>query len=266
MACRGNIFLLNASAEFAKGAPKHFIPAEAVRRIAETFSAWREVEKYSRVVSREEIAKNDYNISPSGEEADVSDKELSDMRGVIGDRIITLRGQTVILDADLAEIYGVSTKALNQAVKRNAERFPIDFVFRLNADELEILYRSRSQTVTLKRGMNIKYPPFAFTEHGAIMAATVLNSPQAVQISVFVVRAFVAMRSALMDTRELARKLARLESEVKARLDTQDAAIVDILRRFMDIIDPGETPAEETPRKRIGFGVKERRTAYRTRR
>jgi hypothetical protein len=90
---------------------------------------------------RLEVTKCDFKFS--GEEADVSEKELSAMRGVIGDRIITLRGQNVILDADLAEIYGVSTQALNQAVKRNAERFPIDFVFRLNADEMEILYRSR---------------------------------------------------------------------------------------------------------------------------
>lgn len=196
----------------------------------------------------------------------MNDKELSARRDVIGDRIITLRGQNVILDADLAEIYGVSTKALNQAVKRNAERFPIDFVFKLDADEMDNLHRSRSQTVTLKRGMNFKYPPFAFTEHGAIMAATVLNSPQAVQMSVFVVRAFVAMRATLTDTRELARKLSQLEAEVKARLDTQDAAIVDVLRRFMDIIAPPEAPVEEPPRKRIGFGVKERRAAYRPRR
>jgi len=194
---------------------------------------------------------------------------------LIGGRIVTVRGKKVILDADLARIYGVATKALNQAVKRNIEKFPVDFMFQLAPQDVTDLKSQfvtsssaldRSQTVTGSGHGGRRKPTFAFAEHGAIMAATVLNSPQAVQVSVFVVRAFVAMRSALTDTRELARKLAQLETEVKARLDTQDAAIVDILRRFMDIIDPGETPVEETPRKRIGFGVKERRAAYRTRR
>ena len=150
---------------------------------------------------------------------------------------------------------------LNQAVKRNADKFPDDFMFRLTKDEAEELRRSRSQSVTLKRGQNIKYLPHAFTEHGAIMAATVLNSPRAVQMGVFVVRAFVRMRAALTDTRELARKLAALEREVKARLDAHDAAIVDILSRIMDLIDPPELP--EPPKKQIGFGVKEKRARYR---
>ena len=194
----------------------------------------------------------------------MSEEKLSNDGEVIGGSIMTVRGQKVILDADLARIYGVATKALNQAVKRNIEKFPVDFMFQLAPQEVKEMW---SQIVTgSTRYRSPKYRPFAFTEHGAIMAATVLNSPQAVQMSVFVVRAFVAMRSALTDTRDLARKLDRLESEVKARLDTQDATIVDILRRFMDIIDPGETPVEEPPRKRIGFSVKERRAAYRTRR
>lgn len=98
---------------------------------------------------------------------------------------------------------------------------------------------NRSQIVTgSQKHRDPRFLPNVFTEHGAIMAATVLNSPQAVQMSVFVVRAFVAMRSLLNDTRELARKLAKLESELKARLDTHDMAIVDILGRFMDIINP----------------------------
>ena len=203
-------------------------------------------------------------------------KEVLSYEGeVIGGRIVTVRGQKVILDADLAQIYGVATKALNQAVKRNIEKFPVDFMFQLASQEVRDLKSQfvtsssaldRSQTVTGSGHGGRRKPTFAFTEHGAIMAATVLNSPQAVQMSVFVVRAFVAMRAALTDTRELARKLAQLESEVKARLDTQDAAIVDILRRFMDIIDPGEAPVVETPRKRIGFSVKERKAAYRTKR
>ena len=205
----------------------------------------------------------------------MSEIQLSYEGEVIGGRIVTVRGQKVILDADLAQIYGVPTKALNQAVKRNIEKFPVDFMFELAPQELINLKSqfvtsssplNRSQTVTGSGHGGRRKPAFVFTEHGAIMAATVLNSPQAVQMSVFVVRAFVAMRSVLTDTRDLARKLAQLESEVKARLDTQGAAIVDILRRFMDIIDPGETPVDKTPRKRIGFGEKERRAAYRTRR
>src|SRR5947209_3434023 len=90
--------------------------------------------------------------------------------------IRVIRGQRVILAEDLAEIYGVQTRALNQAVKRNAERFPTDFLFQLTPNEMDAVLRSRSQNVILKRGQNIKYRPFAFTEHGAVMAANVLNS------------------------------------------------------------------------------------------
>src|SRR3989454_9583347 len=99
-----------------------------------------------------------------------------------------IRGQKVILDADLTEIYGVTTKRLNEQVKRNRKRFPDDFMFRLKREESQPLQRSRSQFATLKRGQNIKYLPYAFTEHGAVMAANVLNSPQAVQTSIYVVR------------------------------------------------------------------------------
>ena len=108
--------------------------------------------------------------------------------------ILTLRGQKVILDADIAELYGVPTKVFNQAVKRNADRFPEDFLLFLTPEEAEEVQRSRSQIVTLNRGQNIKYLPHAFTEYGAIMAATILNSPEAVAMSVFVVRAFMQMR------------------------------------------------------------------------
>ena len=222
-------------------------------------------------------------------------------------RIVTIRGQKVILDSDLAVIYGVETKRLNEQVKRNADRFPSDFIFQLTPEEFEALTSqpaisntkplysqhddanrsqivttsptrpggSRSQSATLNNrepGMrsqiataskrNIRFLPYAFTEHGAIMAATVLNSPRAVQMSVFVVRAFIRMRAALTETRELARTLAALEREVKARLDTHDAAIVDILARIMDMIDPPECP--EPPQKQIGFSVKERRAKYTT--
>jgi hypothetical protein len=177
--------------------------------------------------------------------------------------IVTIRGQKVILAADLAALYGVSTKALNQAVKRNPNRFPAaDFVFQLTPQEAEGVTRSRSQFVTLKRGRNIKYLPYAFTEHGAIMAATVLNSPHAVQLSVFVVRAFVRMRGLLGDTHELARRLAALEKEIKGRLGVHESAIVSILQRIMDLIDPPALP--NPPRKSIGFQVKGPSVNYHT--
>jgi hypothetical protein len=175
-----------------------------------------------------------------------------------------VRRQKVILDADLAAIYGVEIRRLNEQVKRNSTRFPEDFAFTLTPKEWEHVRSLRSQNATLKRGRHRKYPPRVFTEHGAIMAANVLSSARAVEMSVFVVRAFIRMRAIFTDTRELARKLAALEREVKARLDTHDAAIVDILSRIMDIIDPPELP--EPQRKRIGFGVREKRAKYTTRR
>ena len=180
----------------------------------------------------------------------------------IESRIVTVREQRVILAADLAALYGVPTKALNQAVKRNADKFPADFMFLLTSTEAEELQRSRSQFVTLKQGQNIKYLPNAFTEHGAIMAANVLNSPRAAHMSVFVVRAFVKMRSVFTDTRELARKLAALEQELKARLDVHEAAIVEFLQRIMKILDPPPAPPEP-PTPEIGFHVKEDAVPYR---
>jgi hypothetical protein len=128
--------------------------------------------------------------------------------------IVEIRGQSVMLDIDLAAAYGVLTKALNQAVKRNRDRFPADFVFRLNATEAKRARRSRSQSVTLKRGQNVKYLPWAFTEHGALMAASVLNSPRAVEMSVFVIRAFVRLRAYTRGHAEIAKRLDALERRV----------------------------------------------------
>lgn len=167
------------------------------------------------------------------------------------DLIHEVREQKIILDEDLARIYGVTTKRLNEQVKRNRERFPADFTFQLTAKESASL---RSQIATLKkgRGQHRKYRPYVFTEHGAIMAANVLNSTRAVQMSVFVVRAFLKMRALLGDKRELAKQLAALEKELKQRLDIHEAAIVTILQRVMDIIDPPSgPPAPEKPK--IGF-------------
>ena len=181
--------------------------------------------------------------------------------------IFTVRGQKVILDSDLALLYGVTTKVLNQAIKRNTKKFPVDFMFQLAPLEVKNLKSQfvtsssenmRSQFVTALGHGGRRKLPFAFTEHGAIMAATVLNSPRAVQMSVFVVRAFVRMREALSDT-------AALEREVKARLDGHDAAIVDVLRRFMEILDPPPLP-EPPPKPPVGFGVKEKAARYGARR
>lgn len=145
--------------------------------------------------------------------------------------ILTLHGQKVILDSYLAEIYGVTTKRLNEQVKRNAKRFPADFLFRLSRKEAESVVSSRSQFATLKRGQNIKFMPYAFTETGAIMAASVLNSPQAVRMSVFVVRAFVRIRELLVNHKALADKLAELDARVGDH-DQQLAAIIQAIRQL----------------------------------
>jgi hypothetical protein len=157
--------------------------------------------------------------------------------------IVMARGQRVILASDLAAIYGVETRALNQAVKRNADRFPGDFAFRLSRAEAVALLRSRSQSVILKRGQNIRYLPLAFTEHGAVMVATVLNSPRAVQMSIFVVRAFLRLREWVAGQTQLAERLAKLEQRVGAH----DHELKAIIRTIRELVLPAETP------RRCGF-------------
>jgi len=159
--------------------------------------------------------------------------------------VVNIRSQKVILDADLAEIYDVPTKVFNQAIKRNAERFPDDFRFRLTLAEAEEVRRSRSQFVTLKRGQNIKYLPHAFTEHGAIMAATVLNSPEAVAMSVFVVRAFLQMREHLAANAVILKRLA----EIDKTLLEHDSALRTIWTKLQPLLLPPADP----PKRRIGF-------------
>lgn len=158
--------------------------------------------------------------------------------------ILSIRGEKVMLDSDLAELYGVETKALNQAVKRNATRFPADFMFQLTQEEHDDLVRLRSQIVTLKRGEHRKYLPYAFTEHGALMLANVLNSERAAQTSVMVVRAFVRLRQMLASNAELARKLAALEN----KYDAQFKIVFDAIRQLMSPPEP--------KRREIGFHVK----------
>jgi len=165
--------------------------------------------------------------------------------------IRSIRGTRVILDSDLAKIYGVPTFRFNEAIKRNRHRFPPDFMFQLRTEEAAAL---RSQIAILKkgRGQHRKYRPYAFTEHGALQAANVLRSPRAVQMSVFVIRAFVRMRQTLLGTRELAEKLAGLEKKLTSRLDVHEAAIIEVLQELMQILNP--PPALPEPTKpRIGF-------------
>jgi phage regulator Rha-like protein len=156
-----------------------------------------------------------------------------------------------MLDGDLAAIYGVSTSRFNEAVKRNKERFPADFMFQLTAEENASL-RSQFATLETGRGRHRKYRPYAFTEYGALMAANILNSPRAVQMSIFVVRAFAKMREALLASPELARKLAALEKKLTGRLDVHEAAIVKVLQDLMQILNPPPSPPPP-PRPQIGF-------------
>jgi len=160
----------------------------------------------------------------------------------VGSKIIVLRNQKVILDSDLAELYGVSVKQLNQQVKRNRDRFPSDFVFTVTSAEYKNL-RSQIVTSTSKHGGR-RYLPHAFTEHGAIMAATVLNSKRAIEMSVFVVRAFVRMREAILDNQRIAAKLDELES----RIESHDGSINELVEAVRELIAP--LPANS---RRIGF-------------
>lgn len=157
-------------------------------------------------------------------------------------RIFLVRGQKVMLDADLAELYGVTTKRLNEQVKRNRRRFPEDFVFQLTANERAEVVANCDHLAGLKFSSSV---PYAFTEHGAIMAATVLNSPRAVQVSVFVVRAFVQLREMLSSNKKLARKL----NELERRLATHDQAITGLIEAIRQLMAPPE-PKKKRP---IGF-------------
>ena len=176
-------------------------------------------------------------------------------------RILFLRGQKVMLDFDLAELYGVETRTLNQAVKRNRERFPEDFMFQLTWKEVDELVRSqivildgktrtipskikrnpRSQTVILESGKNLKFRPYAFTEQGIGMLSGVLNSPRAVQVHVAIIRTFVQLRQILASHSDLARKLATLEG----KYDRQFRVVFDAIRALMS--------EKKSPKREIGF-------------
>ena len=189
-----------------------------------------------------------------------------------------IRGERVILDSDLARIYGVTTKRLNEQVKRNSERFPEDFMFQLTSEESRSLQHSRSQSANLsvlgssnrsqiatgsEKHRDPRYLPYAFTEHGAIMAANVLNSKEAVRMSVFVVRAFAKLRAVLATHKELAGKLSELEHKV----GTHDQAIVSIIATIRQLTEPAKQKArvigfrskrEEPAEPALGFHTRQR--------
>ena len=158
----------------------------------------------------------------------------------IENKIYLIRDKKIMLDSDLAELYSVSTKRLNEQVRRNIDRFPEDFMFVLTKEEADSL---RSQFATLKkgRGQHSKYLPYAFTEYGAIMAATILNSSRAVEMSIFVVRAFVKLREMLISHKDLKHKIEEMEK----KYDSQFKIVFNAIKELM-------TPAEK-PARKIGF-------------
>jgi len=161
--------------------------------------------------------------------------------------ILVLRGQRVLQDSELAALYGVSTKRFNEQVRRNRKRFPVDFMFQLTAEEMSSL-RSQFATLKVSRGQHRKYLPYVLTEHGAIMAATILNSPHAIEMSVHIVRAFVQLREMLASNKELARRFAQLETRLDKKLTTHDEAIAAILSAIRQLMH-----APVPKRRPIGF-------------
>jgi hypothetical protein len=170
----------------------------------------------------------------------------------IESRILTIRGQKVIIDADLAELYGVETRRLNEQVRRNQDRFPADFIFTLTTEEFAHL---KSQFATSSWGGRRKLP-LAFTEHGAIMTATVLSSPRAVEMSVYVVRAFVQLREVLATHKDLATKLATLERQMQGLSLKHDTLAQNTrlqLKQVFETIHELMTPPKPHQKRRIGF-------------
>jgi hypothetical protein len=171
----------------------------------------------------------------------------------VAQSIFLIRGQKVMLSQDLAALYGVAVKALNQAVKRHPRRFPSDFIFQLTSKEFDNL---KSQFVTSSWGGLRRSLPYAFTEEGVAMLSSVLNSERAVKVNISIMRAFVRLREALETNRELALKFSQLEKRV-GKHDEEIAAILDAIRQLM-------TPPRKPPRE-IGFHMREKAARYRTR-
>lgn len=178
----------------------------------------------------------------------------------IAERIFVVRGHKVIVDSDLAALYGVATGRFNEAVRRNRARFPADFMFQLDADEIESL---RSQIAISKPGRGgRRYAPYVFTEHGAIMAATILNTPRATEVSVFVVRAFVQLRETVNQHKELAAKLDELERRLQTLAVRQDTLAANTrmqLKQVFEAIRELMSPPESTKKRPIGFVTDEKK-------
>ena len=175
---------------------------------------------------------------------------------VIEKKIYLIRGHKVMLDNDLAELYGVPTKRLNEQVKRNVTRFPADFMFQLTAEEATSL-RSQFATLKQRRGQHRKYLPFVFTEQGVAMLSSVLNSERAIQVNIAIMRAFVKLRELLLTHKELAHKFAELERKIEKHYG-EIKVIFDAIRKLVT--------SPEKPEKKIGFLVKEKAQGYKSRR
>ena len=158
---------------------------------------------------------------------------------VIENKILLIRSKKVMLDKDLAVLYGVQTRTLNQAVKRNVQRFPEDFMFQLTREEAEKLLRS--QFVTLKRGRHYKYLPYAFTENGVAMLSSILNSEGAIEVNIQIMRTFTRLREMLLSHKDLQRKIEEMEK----KYDYQFKVVFDAIKQLLE-------PSEK-PKKRIGF-------------
>jgi phage regulator Rha-like protein len=181
------------------------------------------------------------------QETDMQSRKIVPQQ-LIESKILVIRGKKVMLDRDLAVLYGVETKILNRAVKRNAERFPEDFMFQLNKEEyIELL---RCQFGTLKRGQHRKYLPYAFTENGVAMLSSVLNSKRAIQVNIQIMRAFTKIREMLATHKELKQKIEDMEK----KYDYQFRVVFDAIKQ---LIEP-----PQKPRRRIGFLVEEPHVPY----
>jgi hypothetical protein len=183
----------------------------------------------------------------------MKDKAPSIQSEQIEQAILLIRGQRVMLDRDLAALYGVETKNLNKAVRRNLERFPADFMFQLTLEEAQACAPSRFQFGTLKRGQNIKYLPQVFTQEGVAMLSSVLRSPRAVQVNIAIMRVFVRLRATLALHKELADRLAELERKIEGH----DSSIRTLFDAIRELAAPAVTPQRE-----IGFHAREGSVPY----
>ncbi len=171
-------------------------------------------------------------------------------------KILYLRGEKVLLDRDLAVLYGVETRVLKQAVRRNIERFPKDFMFELNKKEFE---NWRSQFVISNSDkMGLRHPPMAFTEQGVAMLSSVLKSPRAIEVNIAIMRAFVQLRKSFTSKKEIEKKLKELENHLEKH-DVDIKLIFEVIRQLME-------PPEDEPRKNIGFTAREKQAKYGTKR